>query len=208
MADDARQHGCPDCAKRDQRIAELEERLNKLESELAKAKKHSGNSSKPPSSDIVRPRRKSGKRGRPKRRRIGGQPGHGRHERTAFSPEELDQAWLWYYAACPCCGGQLQETEKTGRTIQQVELLELPIETVQHTAQGQWCPKCEKTFIPTLPDQLRKAGLVGPRLTALVGFLKGACHMSYSTLRKYFRDVIGVTISRRRSCLVRMLTRL
>ena len=73
---------------------------------------------------------------------------------------------------------------------------ELPIRTEQHTAQGQWCPKCDKTFVPTLPDELRKAGLVGPRLTALVGFLKGACHMSYSTLRKYFRDVIGVTISR------------
>ena len=112
------------------------------------------------------------------------------------SPQQLDREWFWYYPACPCCGGELHDTEETGRTIQQVELPELPVETEQHTAQGQWCPKCEKTFIPTLPDELRKAGLAGPRLTALVGFLKGACHMSCSTLRKYFRDVIGVTISR------------
>jgi transposase len=90
----------------------------------------------------------------------------------------------------------LRDAQESGRTIQQVELLQVPVQIEQHTAQGQWCPKCQKTFVTTLPDELRKAGLVGPRLTALVGFLKGACHMSYSTLRKYFRDVLGVTISR------------
>jgi len=90
----------------------------------------------------------------------------------------------------------LRDTKETGRTIQQIELLQFPVQVEQHTAQGQWCPKCRKTFVTTLPDELRKAGLVGPRLTALVGFLKGACHMSYSTLRKYFRDDLGVTMSR------------
>src|SRR5206468_193737 len=29
-----------------------------------------------------------------------------------------------------------------------------------------------------------------------VGYLKGGCHCSYSTIRKFLRDVIGVTISR------------
>jgi transposase len=37
--------------------------------------------------------------------------------------------------------------------------------------------------------------LIGPRLTALIGFLKGTCHMSFSTIRKFLRDVVGVTIS-------------
>jgi transposase len=77
-----------------------------------------------------------------------------------------------------------------------VELREVPVQIDQHTAQAGWCPKCRKTLVPTLPEELRKAGLVGPRLTALVGFLKGTCHMSYSTLRKYFRDVVGVALSR------------
>jgi transposase len=40
------------------------------------------------------------------------------------------------------------------------------------------------------------SGLAGPRLTTLVGFLKGACHMSFSAIRKFFRDVVGVRISR------------
>ena len=46
------------------------------------------------------------------------------------------------------------------------------------------------------PEELVKAGLVGPRLTALVAYLKGVCHASFSTIRKFFRDVVGVTISR------------
>jgi transposase len=70
------------------------------------------------------------------------------------------------------------------------------VQIEQHDSQLQWCARCKKTFVPKFPDELRKAGLVGPRLTAMVGFLKGVCHMSYSAIRKYFRDVIGVRISR------------
>jgi transposase len=43
---------------------------------------------------------------------------------------------------------------------------------------------------------LKNAGLVGPRLTALIGYLKSACHMSFSSIRKLLRDVVQVTISR------------
>lgn len=36
----------------------------------------------------------------------------------------------------------------------------------------------------------------GPRLTTWVGYLKGACHLSFSSIRKFLRDVVKVTISR------------
>jgi transposase len=38
--------------------------------------------------------------------------------------------------------------------------------------------------------------LVGPRLTTLIAYLKGVCHASYSTVRKFLRDVVRVTLSR------------
>ncbi len=41
-----------------------------------------------------------------------------------------------------------------------------------------------------------KAGLFGPRLTALVAFMKGVCHASFSTIRKFLRDVAQVDVSR------------
>lgn len=196
MANPKRENGCPRCAELQEQLARMSARIQALETELARARKHSGNSSKPPSSDIVKPADKSKKKGRRKKRRIGGQPGHKRHERTPFSPEELDEHWLYYYPQCPCCAGELRDRRQSGPSLQQVELLPLPVQIAEHTAQTQWCPKCRKTFVSTLPEELRKAGLFGPRLTALVGFLKGACHMSYSTMRKYFRDVLGVVVSR------------
>ena len=82
------------------------------------------------------------------------------------------------------------------QVIQQIELQELPLAVEQHERVLQHCARCDKTFLPAWPEELRRAGLIGPRLTALVGFFKGACHMSFSTIRKYFRDVIGVKISR------------
>ena len=189
MARKKQKQGCSRCAS-------LEAQIAALEAELAKAKKHSGNSSKPPSGDIVKPKEKRKKRGRPRKRKIGGQPGHERHERKPFAPEELDQEWIWYYSECPCCGGRLTQQEQPTRTFQHAELLDVPVEKAEHTSYAQWCRRCERTFEAPFPGELRKAGLIGPRLTAFVGFLKGPCHMSFSTIRKFFRDVICVPISR------------
>jgi len=47
-----------------------------------------------------------------------------------------------------------------------------------------------------LPSGIGRGGLVGPTLTTLIAYLKGACHASYSTVRKFLRDVVHVTISR------------
>ena len=166
-----------------------------MEAELAKAKKHSGNSSKPPSGDIVKPKAKQKKPGRPRKRKIGGQPGHERHTRKPFEPDELDQEWTWYFEACPCCAGQLIDALEPSRVLQQIELPEIPVRKEQHTSYAQQCTGCGRTFVAPFPDELREAGLIGPRLTAFVGFLKGVCHASFSTIRKFFRDVIGVRIS-------------
>ena len=62
----------------------LEQRLQELEARLAKAEKNSGNSSKPPSSDIVNPRDSKLTAGKGKKRKRGAQPGHQRHTREPF----------------------------------------------------------------------------------------------------------------------------
>ncbi len=53
MAESKTENGCPGCAALAAEVAALQARLTALESQLAKSQKHSGNSSKPPSSDIV-----------------------------------------------------------------------------------------------------------------------------------------------------------
>ena len=47
-----------------------------------------------------------------------------------------------------------------------------------------------------MPSHIEKGGLVGLELTSLIAFMKGVCHASFSTVRTFLRDVVGVTISR------------
>jgi len=84
-----RDHRCPNCVSLEQRIAVLDDQVAALQAQLAASKKNSTNSSKPPSSDIIKPPRPGGVGGRKRKR--GGQPGHPRHERPPFTPEEIDE---------------------------------------------------------------------------------------------------------------------
>lgn len=196
MAENKQKQGCPNCARLGAKIAELEQELEAVKNELAKARKNSGNSSKPPSSDIVNPPPKPKKRGRRKKRKRGGQPGHPRHERKPFESSEIDITWIHYYTGCPCCGGELIDTEIPDKVFQQVEIQKIPICITEHRRPTQQCTQCDRQHCVPWPEDLKKAGLVGPRLTALIGYLKSACHMSFSSIRKFLRDCAKVIISR------------
>ncbi len=196
------------CEKLQQRCVELQRhsdqqavRIGELEAELAKARKTSRNSSKPPSSDMVKPKPQAGPVAKPgspdgQKRRRGGQPGHPRHERAAFSPDDIDALLNHQLDVCPCCGEPLTTLDQPPRVLHQVELPEQPVVVTEHRVTPQWCASCHKTITPPWPPGLLEAGLVGPRLTALVGFLKGACGMTISALRRFFGDVLRVKVSK------------
>src|SRR5690606_585403 len=95
-----------------------------------------------------------------------------------------------------CCAGPLQNLDAAPQVIQQIEIQKCPIHVSEHQRIVQWCAACEKEVCVPWPEDLRKAGRVGQHLTALVGCFKGPCHMSVGRIKNYFRDVIGVSISR------------
>ena len=177
------------------RIAELERQVAQLVEQVAKLSKNSSNSSKPPSSDIVKPPKPKLKN-KKKRRKIGGQPGHSKHEREPFSVEDLDAIWEYELSCCPGCGGRVKQAKAKPQVVQQVEVVQSPVRIEEHRGLAYYCSRCDKIHYAPLPPDVRKGGLVGPRLTALVAYLKCACHASFSTLRKFLRDVMKVTISR------------
>jgi hypothetical protein len=83
---------CPNCQRllallkaQETRLKALEATVALLQVQLAAAKKNSATSSKPPSSDIVKPPKPSPPEGQAQRK-IGGQPGHPKHEREPFPP--------------------------------------------------------------------------------------------------------------------------
>lgn len=194
MADQAELPACPRCRELEREVASLKERFADIEAKLAAATKNSANSSKPPSSDIVKP--PAPPRKPHKKRKRGAQPGHKRHERKPFELGEIDVVKDHCLEHCPDCGGPLEMHGEPTAVLQQVELVAKPITITEHRSRVCRCGECQKEFIAPIPREVQKAGLVGPQLTALVGYLKGVCHCSFSTIRTFLADVCGVSISR------------
>jgi transposase len=182
------------------RLSEVEEENKILKQKIAKLLKTSKNSSKPPSSDIVKGKGKGKVKSQNKEDGddggVGGQPGHSKHTRAAFSEEEISNFYDYTLENCPDCQGELQRGEEAPRVIQQIEIKEIPIEIDEHRGHAYWCPNCEKIHYAPIPDDIVKEGLCAPDLTALVGYMKGVLHASFSTIRKFLRDVMKIKISK------------
>src|SRR5512133_1670588 len=194
---------CTNCRRLQERVNALEAELvalkeivAQLRQQLAAARKDSSTPSKPPSSDIVKPPKPPPPKGQDQRR-VGGQPGHPKHERALFPPEMVNGGSHDYCLdLCPTCGHGLQPTTAAPRVVQQIEIHEVPLSIEEHCGHPGWCPHCQKLRYAPLPLTIERGGLVGPRLITLIAYLKGACHASFSTIRKFLRDVVLVTISR------------
>ncbi|MGB2987657.1 MAG: IS66 family transposase [Phycisphaerae bacterium] len=169
-------------------VQALTERVRQLETENARLKKNSSDSSKPPSSDIVKPTPVKTRRRRKRKR--GGQPGHRKHVRPAFAPEQIDEV-IEYELADTSGLRPLNDW----RVIQQIELVDCPFVITEHRARRYRCRRTGKIVTASLPPDVVRAGLLGPRLSSLAAYQKGACHMSYRTIQTFLRDVLGVSVS-------------
>jgi transposase len=198
--------GCPNCARLQMQLdnmkaqlADLAATVARLQEQLAVARKDSSTSAKPPSSDIVAPPKPPAPGGQTQRHQ-GGQPGHAKHERSLFPPELLSAPPFEYFPdLCPHCDEPLHLRHFPPRITQQVDVplaVAPPLHIEEHRSYSGVCPKCLKFHYAQVPKHIAEGGLVGPRLTALIAYLKGPCHASFSTVRKFLRDVVGFTISR------------
>lgn len=179
-------------------IRELRSRIKQLEQALARGAKNSSTSHKPPSSDIT----KAPKDNPPcddceGKKNIGAQPGHPKHDREAFSSEAVDHIHGYGLPCCPRCEGQrIILLDEPPRVVQQVELKEILFEVHEHRAYAYYCGDCEQVHYAEFPQEVVKKGLFDEGLTALVAYMKHVCHASFSTVRKFIRDVLGIKVSR------------
>jgi transposase len=201
----SRRPTCLQCRTLAKEFAALKAELSRLKAEvvhlreqLAKAKKDSSTSSKPPSSDIVKPTPPDEAEG--SKRKIGGQPGHPMHTREPFLPEQITSFHEHLLDACPRCGGAVHRNGPFEKVVQQMDVQAAPVTIEQHTCPEYWCEHCQKPCKSRLPLGIERGGLAGPNLTALIAFMKGVCHASFSTIRKFLRDVVGVQIERSTIC--------
>ncbi len=172
-----------------------QKQIKSLELKIAKLSKNSSNSGKRPSSDdITKPKPKKGRKKR--KRKIGGQPGHERNVRDSFTEDEINLFHPYILTGCPVCDGQVDLLDMPPRIIQQMDLVEVPIIKEEHRSYPVWCETCQKIHYMPFPENIVKEGLFKARLTATVAYMKNVCHASFSTIRKFIRDVLGEKISR------------
>jgi transposase len=172
-------------------VAALTKRVAELELALAKANKDSTTSSKPPSSDIAKPKPKK-KPGRPRKPRSGGQPGHQRQLREPLPPERVDETIDYEIKEADIQRLDLTPTGKFN-AIQHIELPEKLTLVTEHRlleyrdAEG-------NLYYPNVPEL--KGPIFGPRLLATIGWQKSVGHCSYTTVETFMEDILQVPVSR------------
>lgn len=168
-----------------------------LAEKVAKLSKNSSNSSKPPSSDIVKPPRPKQSEG-PLRQ--GGQPGHRGANRQPFGQERIDKT-VELAAGCCDCGykGPGKPIDKP-KIQQTVELRPDPVTVTEYRLYGYICPKCGRVVWAKLPADVMEGQLFGLRLQALIGYMKGSLHASYSGLEAFCREVLNINVARSHLC--------
>lgn len=170
----------------------LKQENQELRDRIARLEKNSNNSSKPPSSDIVKPKREIKKTSR-KKRKQGGQPGHRKFSRPTFKPDEIDKVIEY----------EFRNSDTTGlialdqwHVVQQITLPERMYRITEHRARKYLDPQTGMVHIPPLPPEVSRGHLLGADFCTLVAFMKGGCHMSYSTIQQFCKEVMQLPLSR------------
>jgi hypothetical protein len=177
-------------------LLKLDSKVDELTEKIARLSKNSSTSSKPPSSDIVKPNRQERRSDQKAKRKKGGQENHPRWERTAFSPDEVKPI-EHALKSCPTCNGPVfLDLKRPPKTIQQIETLAPVVEKSEHRAFAYWCPHCKCFHYASFPQSIQKEGLFKAHISTTVCFLKYVGCMPYSAIKKYLRDAMGVRVSK------------
>jgi transposase len=147
-------------AKQDERIAELERRLNR----------NSQNSSVPPSQDP--PGAPGRKRPDPSGRSQGAQRGHKGKGRKLLPVEAVDRVVDHWPVHCDCghCFAEADEEAGEAARHQVTELPEIAVAVIEHRLHRRLCPDCGVATRAELPVDV-PAGAFGPRMEAAVATL-------------------------------------
>jgi transposase len=171
------------------RVTELEARIRELEARLGKS---SGNSSRPPSSDLpgtpppALPKRTGRKRG--------GQPGHSKHSRPPVPPERITRTIVVKPEECRRCGNALEGDDPDPYHHQVTEVPKVLATVEEYQLHTLDCRRCGISTRATLPSGV-PAGQFGPRLQAMVSVCSGAYRMSKRGIEELVEDFFDVPIA-------------
>jgi transposase len=190
----------PGCLARDALLAQLQQRVAELEATVRQLQErlqtNSTNSSLPPSANPLHapppaPRKKS-------KRQRGAQLGHPPHLRQLLPPERVTDPVAFVPTHCAGCRAPLpqqpQPDDPPPTRHQVVEVPDLKAKVTEYQGHARTCPVCRHVTHAAIPAELKRS-CVGPQLTATLGYLMGAHHLSKRGVEEFVEVVFEVPLS-------------
>ena len=184
---------CPGCRDLLRRLAAAERRIAELEACLGR---NAANSSLPPSANPPAAPKPVVKK--PTGRKPGAQPGHEPHLRRRLPPERLTEVVRFVPQQCRSCRAPLAAQPGPGDPEpswhQVVELPPVLAHVTEYQGHARTCPACRTVTHAAIPAEVRRHA-VGPRLAALLAYLRGAHQVSQRGLEEIVRTALDVPLS-------------
>lgn len=173
------------------RISELEDRVKYLEERL---NKNSQNSSKPPSTDYLPPKKPNPKSQRIKSgKKPGGQKGH--NGTTLMMVDNPVETKLYTVDRCKKCGKYLHnEIAKDFERRQVFDIPPVKISAIEHRVEIKKC-SCGCTNYAEFPQNVRFPVQYGQRITSLAVYLHDYQLIPYDRCCQLLKDIYGCEIS-------------
>ena len=182
-------------------VAERDELRQRNEELNRRVGLNSTNSSKPPSSDgLKRKRRTARSPERERRKLLGRKPGKqkGAPGHHLAMTSQLDRIVELLPAVCEKCSGSLVEhAGERGMERRQVKDLPPPsgLETTEYRAIRLCCAECGHVTRPAFPEWAKAPVQYGPRLHATVNYLAVHQYVPFERMVEHLRDTYGARVS-------------
>jgi len=171
----------------------LEAKVKMLESRLAK---NSNNSSKPPSSDINKPKKKPKKTTSSKPetgKKPGGQPGHkGVTLQMSTRPDKVIKLKV---DACAHCGNHLKHIRPDLAKRQQFEIPEPKMWVTEYQAEIKDCKRCGYTTTACFPEGITHVTQYGPRAKSLMVYMNQYQLIPFDRGSQFFKTIYSHNVS-------------
>ena len=177
---------------------EMSARMMQLEQENQALKERLGmdshNSSKPPSTDFKKNKKKK-RSHKGSGKSSGGQPGHKGHYRELLPESEVDQVVPCELPRfCEDCGAEAVTSNGKFVRHQVHELPPLKLEVTEYRLARGRCQSCQHHQVAPLPEGVTR-GITGPRLTSWMSLLVSHYQLSRRQLRELLQDHWGFKLS-------------